>query len=199
MEEKILAAAKELFMQYGFDRVSTTQIAKKAGCNQALVHYYYRTKPKLFQKVLGMELQMMFEQLLDIPKGKETLEEKVERIIDIHFSFLEANPDFPLFIFGEMRDNTEAFIIFREEIKSYAGKFMSDLQMVIDQQEKECGVRMINAFDLIFNILSLNIFVFLFKPFVGTIWELEEDRTKKIMAERKRNIKETVISSLRIA
>ena len=45
----------------------------------------------------------------------------------------------------------------------------------------------------------MNIFVFLFKPFVGTIWELEEDRTKEIMAERKRNIKETVISSLRIA
>ena len=35
-------------MEKGFDAVSTTDIARKVGCNQALVHYYFRTKDNLF-------------------------------------------------------------------------------------------------------------------------------------------------------
>ena len=49
MEEQILLVAKELFMQNGYEGVSTTQVAKAVGCNQALVHYYYRTKQNLFK------------------------------------------------------------------------------------------------------------------------------------------------------
>ncbi len=65
MEKRILSSAKELFLKHGFDAVSTTQIAKKAGCNQALVHYYtiivqskgfwkeyYRKKPKRYSDSL---------------------------------------------------------------------------------------------------------------------------------------------------
>ncbi|MBQ1851529.1 MAG: helix-turn-helix transcriptional regulator, partial [Paludibacteraceae bacterium] len=40
LEQVILDAATELFLERGFDSTSTTDIAKKAGCNQALVHYY---------------------------------------------------------------------------------------------------------------------------------------------------------------
>ena len=48
MEQQILQCAEELFLEKGFSLVSTTDIAKKAGCNQALVHYYFRTKENLF-------------------------------------------------------------------------------------------------------------------------------------------------------
>ena len=51
LEQDILDAASELFLSRGFDNTSTTDIAKKAGCNQALVHYYFRTKENLFQRI----------------------------------------------------------------------------------------------------------------------------------------------------
>lgn len=43
MEEAILKAA-EVFLQKGYALVSTTEIARRAGCNLTMVHYNYRTK-----------------------------------------------------------------------------------------------------------------------------------------------------------
>ena len=53
LEDKILQVAEELFMANGYDATSTTDIAKKAGCNQALIHYYFRTKENLFQQIFA--------------------------------------------------------------------------------------------------------------------------------------------------
>ena len=50
MEQAILRAAERLFLDKGFALTSTTEIAREAGCNQALVHYYFRTKENLFSK-----------------------------------------------------------------------------------------------------------------------------------------------------
>ena len=52
LEQQILAVAEELFIANGFDGTSTTMIAQKVGCNQALIHYYFRTKENLFQQQL---------------------------------------------------------------------------------------------------------------------------------------------------
>ena len=51
MEKAILEAAETLFLEKGFDATSTTQIAKAVGCNQALIHYYFRTKENLFDTI----------------------------------------------------------------------------------------------------------------------------------------------------
>jgi len=56
-EQQILQSAEELFLEKGFSNTSTTEIAKRAGCNQALVHYYFRTKENLFQQIFLSKLQ----------------------------------------------------------------------------------------------------------------------------------------------
>jgi TetR/AcrR family transcriptional regulator len=48
-KERILEAALELFSSYGFDAVSTTDIAQKAGSSQSVVLYHFGTKEGLWQ------------------------------------------------------------------------------------------------------------------------------------------------------
>jgi AcrR family transcriptional regulator len=91
MEEQILIAAKELFLQNGYDGVSTTLVAKKVGCNQALVHYYYRTKQNLFKIVFLQEIKRVTSRLNDIPQGDISFEDFVSRIIDTQIEFLQEN------------------------------------------------------------------------------------------------------------
>ena len=50
-EEKILDAAKEVFMKYGLYGARMQDIADTAKINKALLHYYFRNKEKLFDKV----------------------------------------------------------------------------------------------------------------------------------------------------
>ena len=50
-EQLILKVAERLFLEKGFAMTSTTEIAKEVGCNQALIHYYFRTKDNLFNVI----------------------------------------------------------------------------------------------------------------------------------------------------
>lgn len=45
--ERILAAAEELFAEYGFDATPTSRIAERAGVPKGLVHYYFQRKSDL--------------------------------------------------------------------------------------------------------------------------------------------------------
>jgi AcrR family transcriptional regulator len=44
----ILAAARDIFAEYGYDAASIRQIAASAGVDPALVHHYFGTKEQLF-------------------------------------------------------------------------------------------------------------------------------------------------------
>lgn len=59
-EQKILDAAITIFVCYGFYGITLQQIAKKAGVNKSAIHYYFRSKGKLYKKVL-MEIIQVIE------------------------------------------------------------------------------------------------------------------------------------------
>ena len=66
-EEKILKAAEEVFVQKGLDGARMQEIADKAGINKSLLHYYYRTKDKLFSKVFKIISHIFLILLLYFP------------------------------------------------------------------------------------------------------------------------------------
>ncbi|RKN42921.1 TetR/AcrR family transcriptional regulator [Streptomyces hoynatensis] len=46
--DRILAAAREVFAERGYDKTSIREIARLADVNPALVHHYYGTKERIF-------------------------------------------------------------------------------------------------------------------------------------------------------
>ncbi|PLW96253.1 MAG: hypothetical protein C0591_09195 [Marinilabiliales bacterium] len=59
-EDKIVEAAKKVFIQKGMDGARMQQIADEAGINKALLHYYFRTKNKLFEKIFDILFKDIF-------------------------------------------------------------------------------------------------------------------------------------------
>lgn len=51
-KERILHAAKKEFAERGFDGARMGSIARRANANQALLHYYFKSKEKLYEEVL---------------------------------------------------------------------------------------------------------------------------------------------------
>ena len=51
-ERAILAAAEEIFAQFGFKGATTARIAARAGVPKANLHYYFPTKEVLYRRVL---------------------------------------------------------------------------------------------------------------------------------------------------
>jgi len=60
-KKKILAAAEEVFAQYGFTGATTGKISKLAGIPKANLHYYYKTKAILYQESLQRILNEWME------------------------------------------------------------------------------------------------------------------------------------------
>lgn len=78
-ETAIFEAAEKLFLEKGYATVSTTAIAKEAGCSQAMVHYYYRSKEKLFTLVFKRRVTPFLKSLLELKYVDEPFEKKMEK------------------------------------------------------------------------------------------------------------------------
>src|SRR5690606_14988663 len=88
-EEKIIQAARKVFMQKGYVATRTRDIAEEAGINLALLNYYFRSKEKLFQLIMVEKLQLLFSVILPIVNNDDlTLEEKVETLVENYINLL---------------------------------------------------------------------------------------------------------------
>ena len=108
-EEKILNAAKEVFMKYGLYGARMQDIADTAGINKALLHYYFRNKEKLFDKVFEGALQKYFQQMDVFSDSSLPIKERVFNYVDNIIAFLSEYPQMSMFIIKEISINPELF------------------------------------------------------------------------------------------
>ena len=63
-EQTILEAAEREFLNKGFAGARTTSIAEAAGVTHAMLHYYFRTKEQLFERILDEKMRLMSQSVL---------------------------------------------------------------------------------------------------------------------------------------
>jgi len=101
-EEKIFEAATEVFVEKGMDGARMQDIANQAGINKALLHYYYRTKEKLFTSVFEIIARKVFAKFAPVFDENLSLEDKIRFFFKEHIAFLQDNPGLPGFILNEV-------------------------------------------------------------------------------------------------
>lgn len=79
--EEILAAARRLFSERGFDATTIRAIAAEAGVNQGLVHHFFSTKEQIFVAAVDFPVDpaVMLPILLDGPRDE--LGERMARFL----------------------------------------------------------------------------------------------------------------------
>ena len=117
-EQAILEAAEREFLAKGFAGARTTSIAEAAGVTHALLHYYFRTKEQLFDRILDEKLRLMGQTVLAaFGRQKLPLLERLKEGIEPHFDFIAANPDLPRFIVNEVFSRPERYEAMRMRIR----------------------------------------------------------------------------------
>ena len=104
-EEKIFEAATDVFVEKGMDGARMQDIANHAGINKALLHYYFRTKDRLFNAVFEKIADKIFRKFAPVFDEKLSLEEKIRFFFKEHITFLQENPRLPAFILNEINRN----------------------------------------------------------------------------------------------
>ena len=185
-ESRILQAAEEEFLLKGLEGARTTAIAERAGVTHAMLHYNFRTKNMLFERIIeekmrnaGNIMQAVFV-LGDMP-----LMERVKRGVEQHFDFIAANPNLPRFVIQEIYSHPERHEIMRSQVLTITKDWLCDLQRHIDESAATKATEWIDARMLLLDIVSLNLFAFIGYPFVSLMFDgLVTD--KKVFFEKRK-------------
>lgn len=197
-EELILKAAEEEFMQKGFDGAKTTAIAARAGVTHAMLHYYYRTKENLFNKVLDDKLGIMIETIFSTFRDQEVpFLDKIKMAIEVHFDFFVLNPDLPRFVVNELISKPERRKVLEERIGMLTGMLFMQLQKEADEAAESGLMCKINVLDVIIDIASLNLFVFVALPILKSSAVLAYGGEAEFLKARKRENVEVIMRRLR--
>lgn len=195
-ETIIKEAAKEVFLQKGYDGARMQDIADKTGFNKALLHYYFRSKEKLFDVIFFEQFGKLIGQVKQGLRGDMNLHDKIAFFIDQYIGLLEKNPYLPLFVINELSKNPDRFL---DKLKSFE-VYPEAASMVATMMEamEEGKIKKYHPFHLLINIMSLSVFPFIAKPMIKTITNIEEEDWQTIMAERKEQVKAFVFNALQI-
>jgi AcrR family transcriptional regulator len=198
IEKRILWVAERLFLEKGFNGTSTTEIAKTVGCNQALIHYYFRTKEKLFWDVFAPKVEQ-FVEYLDAPLDESIdFMERVKNVIDFYFGILELDERLAPFIVNELIMNPDRWSKFRDRYlrsESRSSAFTRFENMV--KEEVCCGhIRSIEPIDLLMNIMSLTITAFIVAPKGFASGECDRNARKAYLDHRREDIKNLIVNGI---
>ena len=182
-EEKIKSAARTIFHKKGFAATRTRDIAEEAGLNLALLNYYFRSKQKLFDLIMLESLQQFLKSMTDVFNNQETsLEKKIELLVSNYIDLLAEEPDIPLFILSELRNNPQE-LVSKMKIKEVMMK--SYLMKQLQQAMQEGRIAPVHPLHFIMNIMGLTVFPFIARPILSNLGDLSDGDFNQLMAQRK--------------
>jgi len=182
-EKRILEAARLVFVQHGLKGARMQAIADKAGINKALLHYYFRTKEALFEKVFMETLQVNAPLLFGILGKPGPLKQKIGEFVEHYIELLKANPYMPLFILNELSQNPEKLF---GKIGPQLGFIIAGLELQLKAEAEKGNIRSIHPVDMVSAVMGLCVFPFLAKPLLMPIFKLQEGDYLEFLERRKR-------------
>lgn len=193
-EQKIFDAAHEVFTQKGMDGAKMQEIADRAGINKALLHYYYRSKEKLYEAVAKAIISKAIPAIRQIIESELPLEEKIRRFIETYIGIISRNPFIPLFIISEINKHPEHFI------DTMIPKDLPKPEVFFQQVETEIAagnIRRIKPQHLIVNVVSMCVFPFVGKPMMRILLGMSAGEMRLFLEERKEEVTRFVLAALR--
>ena len=177
-------------MLKGFDGAKTTSIAHAAGVTHAMLHYYFRTKEQLFERILTEKVQLMSESVLAaFGQPGLPLLERLKDGVTCHFDFIAANPQLPRFIVNEVFSRPERYKLMSDKIVKVAGCLMKGIQQELDELHAQGKVEWVDVRMLLLDIISLNVFPFIAYPIIEPILgDIAADRNRFFELRKAENI-----------
>ena len=199
MEVRIREVAQELFFKQGYAATSTTQIAHEAGCTQALVHYYYRTKENLFRQIFLEQVEAALNVISRSLVSEENFENFLRSAISLYFDALMQNPRLPYFVLEELANNPERRKYLRENFVKKPGYAMlyMHLEARVKAEQQAGRLAKVEAFDILMSVASLTVFTFISLPMYQDLLARTDEQVHDFIQHRKEEVTRLVLQGLR--
>jgi len=193
-QNKIIEAARNVFIKKGMNGARMQEIADEAGINKALLHYYFKNKQTLFKAIFEMVFEQMFSNFSVLISTEMDFLDKIREFTNRYIEMLIQNPFLPIFLLNEINHTPDI-------VAHMSNKIMPNVQMFAQsfQEEVQKGkIRDINFEELIINIIALCIFPIISKNIFKEIFKIQEAEVTQFLENRKKTVPEFIINSIKI-
>lgn len=192
-EDRIFESALRVFQTKGFDGARMQEIADEADINKSMLHYYFRNKETLFQKVLTVSVEKMLAELMAVLSGSQTLESKVVNIVDYFFELNKKNPQLLVFVVYELNRNPLGIkSLFEKSEFQFPEEFIDQISGGIIRGE----YRRMAPDHFLVNILSLCTMPMLGRSLISSIFHFDSDDFEEFLEERRKLLPDIILSGL---
>lgn len=201
-EQRILDAAHAVFVRRGTAGARMQEIAEEAGVNQALLHYYFRSKDRLAHAAFERAAGDLLPAVLKILGSDAALEVKVRRVVELELDHLARAPYLPGYIISEITHHPERA---RQLITGVIGRAPDDvtpglvatLGAQIRARVKKGTMRPIDPDQFIVNLMSLCIFPFAARPMLSAMLGMDSQGFDRFIARRRAGLPAFFLGALR--
>ena len=186
LERQIIEPAHQLFIEKGFAGTSMSDIAATVGINRPTLHYYFRTKDKMFKAVFGSIVISLMPKIHDIIKLDIPFVDRMGMVLDEYIELFTKEPYLPKFICGEIQRDVNHLLEAAKELQ-----FEAALSLVKDTllAEMEAGkIKKVPLPMVFLTFYSLLTYPFLVRNLITTLFLDNEEDFTSFLQEWKQHI-----------
>lgn len=200
-EKRILDAARTVFTRRGTAGARMQEIAAMAGVNQALLHYYFRSKERLAAAVFREAASRMVPATVRLIRSNSTLEEKLERFVHLYIDTVSEHPYLPGYVLAELHTHPDRLTALKEisrELRNHEGtNLLEQVSSDIEQAVREGRIRRISPIQLLANVGALCVFPFAARPLFSAALGMDDDSFREFLRERRAELPQFILGALR--
>jgi TetR/AcrR family transcriptional regulator len=173
-ERRILDAAHTVFLRRGTAGARMQEIAREAGVNPALLHYYFRSKERLGAAVFQRAAAQLLPNVIRILASDAELEDKVAQVVEVELTRLSETPYLPGYIISELTHHPQRvpqlFATIVGKAPAEVGALVrARLGEQIGERVRAGRMRPIEPEQFAINLIALCIFPFAAKPMLAAL------------------------------
>jgi len=205
-EQRILEAARTVFVRSGTSGARMQEIAEEAGVNQALLHYYFRSKEGLSQAVFRDAAGKMFPAILRTLGSDLSVDEKIDALVETYLDNVSRTPYLPGYILSELHYHPERITQVLGNITGTpeGGHIPETVRPLFDKLDRQLAeearagrMRKINSQQFVVNLLSLCVFPFAARPMLRAVLGLDDDAFARFIKERRKELPQYIRNAMR--
>lgn len=201
-ESRILQAARDVFTRHGTVGARMQDIAREAGVNQALLHYYFRSKQALADRVFREAAATLHAAQPQTLRPDAPLAEIFRAFVHTYIETVRRTPFLPGYLAAEAHHDPARFArlfadVTGKEPRTAATAMVARVQGLIDARVASGEMRPMRAEHLIVTVVSLLAFPFVARGVLTGARVFDDAAFERFLDERRDELPRLLLNAVR--
>jgi AcrR family transcriptional regulator len=176
------------------------EIAAEAGVNQALLHYYFRSKDRLAEAVFRSAAGKLLPAVARVLGSDASIEDKVTQFVQVYIDTVRQTPFLPVYVLSEIHHHPERLLAIRESggpqvlmVESLLERLGAQIRELVAAGR----LRPITPEQFIANLMGLVVIPFAARPVLSVAFGIDDEGFERFLDQRRAELPGFILNALR--